>query len=687
MKKEKSNGTQIKRIKQIKTDLISENLSDLPDRQAGQHHPRSIPPDWSWVKLGDVGIVASGGTPPTKVKEYFEGKIPWITPADLTDYTDKYISRGRRNISEIGLKNSSAKLVPKGSILFSSRAPIGYVVIASNDIATNQGFKNLIPNVTVTPEFVYYYLKASKQLAERNASGTTFKEISAKSFANLPIPLPPLPVQHKIVEKIEELFSELDSGVANLRKAKEQIKTYRQSVLAYSFSGRLIKNEELIIKNLSAVHLEDEKSSSNSSLFTIHSSLPKGWKWVKLGKVCSKIQDGSHFSPKKQYSQKSKDRYLYLTSKNIRNNYLDLSDITYIEREFHNSIYYRCNPEYGDVLLTKDGANTGNVTINSLTEEFSLLSSVCLLKPKKENLTSEFLKYYLQSPIGSKKITGAMTGTAIKRIILRTIKEAEIILPSLDTQHQIVSEIERRFSVADKLEQTIDESLKKAEQLKQSILKKAFEGKLIKNEIEEEKEKELTPFQLMQIVGAIINNLEEYNIHKGEMIIAKYLYLLQKLYGIRIGLKYGRWHFGPYAPKLKKLLTSPQGFFQQVGKGTKSYYAIKKKEQLFKYRNNLVAEVNEHFPKLIELFSKAKDSAKRDHKIELLATVSKIIEDFETLDHDSVYERMSEWETNKEITGYCNKAEKFSKDETMNCIEFIKKKEWDKILLQQETVE
>lgn len=418
---------------------------------------RSLPQNWHIVKLGDVGQVVAGGTPSTKIPEYFDGEIAWITPADLTGYVQKYISKGRRNISNEGLRNSSARIVPKGSILFSSRAPIGYVAIALNDICTNQGFKNLIPNKKVNSEFVYYYLKSAKQLAEENASGTTFKEISAKNFAKLPIPLPPLSEQKKIVEKIEELFSGLDSGIASLKKAKEQIKLYRQSVLASAFNGKLIGNGNI-----------DEKTG-----------LPEAWKWVSLGEVCDKIQDGSHFSPKKSYNQKTNGTYLYITSQNIRNNYLDLQNVTYVDSEFHNSIYPRCNPVYGDVLLTKDGANTGNVTINTLKEEFSLLSSVCLIKPNKNQIGSVFIKYYLQSPSGFKAVTGAMTGTAIKRIILKNVKVAKIILPPLSDQTKIVEEIEKRFSEADNLEKAIDESLKKSEALRQSISKQAFEGKLV----------------------------------------------------------------------------------------------------------------------------------------------------------------------------------------------------------------
>src|SRR5436190_2891464 len=145
----------------------------------------SLPPTWRILKLSDVGKIVSGGTPSTIEMSYWSDEIAWITPADLSGYAGKYISKGKKSISKKGLSNSSARLLPQGSVLFSSRAPIGYVAIASNELATNQGFKNIIPFPKVDSTFLYYYLKGSKQLAEKFASGTTFKEISGTKFSQL----------------------------------------------------------------------------------------------------------------------------------------------------------------------------------------------------------------------------------------------------------------------------------------------------------------------------------------------------------------------------------------------------------------------------------------------------------------------------------------------------------------------
>ncbi|HMO73161.1 MAG TPA: restriction endonuclease subunit S, partial [Paracoccaceae bacterium] len=188
-----------------------------------------LPPSWRMATLKDIGEIVSGGTPSTKDSANFDGAIPWVTPADLTGYTAKLISRGRRNISKQGLGQSSARILPKGAVLFSSRAPIGYVAIAAGELATNQGFKNLILTPNVEPDYVYFYLRNAKRLAEAHASGTTFKEISGARFAQLPIPVPPLAEQRRIVERIETLFARLEKGEEAVRQVQGLLRRYRQS--------------------------------------------------------------------------------------------------------------------------------------------------------------------------------------------------------------------------------------------------------------------------------------------------------------------------------------------------------------------------------------------------------------------------------------------------------------------------
>jgi type I restriction enzyme S subunit len=204
-----------------------------------------LPKGWEVKKLGEVGEIVSGGTPSTKIPEYWGGKISWITPADLSGYQNKIIFHGKKSITETGLKNSSTRLIRKGSVLFSSRAPIGYVVVAGNELCTNQGFKSIVPNEFILSEYLFYYLKSSKQKAEKVASGTTFKEISLKAFSQLEIPIPPLPEQQKIVAILESKLTICDAIEETIKTSIKQGEALRQSILKKAFEGELINKKNV----------------------------------------------------------------------------------------------------------------------------------------------------------------------------------------------------------------------------------------------------------------------------------------------------------------------------------------------------------------------------------------------------------------------------------------------------------
>ena len=140
-----------------------------------------LPDGWFFTNLGTISNIIGGGTPKSSEESNFcqpPNGIPWLTPADLSGYKEKYISNGRRNLTEHGYSSCSAKLVPQDTILFSSRAPIGYVAMAKRPITTNQGFRSIVPVVDISASFLYYFMKESKNKVERLASGSTFKEIS-----------------------------------------------------------------------------------------------------------------------------------------------------------------------------------------------------------------------------------------------------------------------------------------------------------------------------------------------------------------------------------------------------------------------------------------------------------------------------------------------------------------------------
>ncbi|KEZ23379.1 EcoKI restriction-modification system protein HsdS [Glaesserella parasuis] len=177
---------------------------------------------WELKKLSEVADIIGGATPKSDVDEYFNGDIPWITPKDLSGYKNRYISKGERNITKLGLENSSAKLLPKGAVLFTSRAPIGYVAIADNEVSTNQGFKSLVLKDGNIPEFFYYLLKHNIPLFEARATGSTFKEVSGQVVKNTELLIPSIDIQKKIVDLVSPLDEKIELNT-QINQTLEQI--------------------------------------------------------------------------------------------------------------------------------------------------------------------------------------------------------------------------------------------------------------------------------------------------------------------------------------------------------------------------------------------------------------------------------------------------------------------------------
>lgn len=179
-------------------------------------------PKWREVKISDLGDVVGGATPSTSRDDYYNGEIPWITPKDLSDHKSRFINRGERNITLEGLRSCSTQILPKNTVLFSSRAPIGYVAIAANDLCTNQGFKSVIPNDKTDFMFLFYLLKYNKDAIENMASGTTFKEVSGATMRKIVVRVPDLETQKKIAKVLSALDDKIELNNQINKNLEEQ---------------------------------------------------------------------------------------------------------------------------------------------------------------------------------------------------------------------------------------------------------------------------------------------------------------------------------------------------------------------------------------------------------------------------------------------------------------------------------
>lgn len=248
-----------------------------------------IPEWWIETTLGEIVEVKSWSTPSTKEESYWDWDISWITPKDLSSYNKRFIDRWEKNITELWLKKSSAQLLPKNTVLFSSRAPIWYVAIANKELTTNQWFKNLVcDEINSHFMFFYYRLKNKKNFIEWLASWSTFSEISWTWMKNLPILLPPLPEQ----KAIAGVLSSFDDKIELLRAENQTLEEMGQTLFKEWFISPLAPWRG----NWTAKNSSDSKKEK-SPLGDLGAELPDGWKVGKLGDIIEFIIDNRWKTP------------------------------------------------------------------------------------------------------------------------------------------------------------------------------------------------------------------------------------------------------------------------------------------------------------------------------------------------------------------------------------------------------
>lgn len=303
--------------------------------------------EWIECRISDIGTVVGGATPSTKkIENYIGGEIAWITPKDLSLFSGRYIERGERNITETGLKSCSTQLLPKNAVLFSSRAPIGYVAIAANELCTNQGFKSVIPNENTDPLFLFYLLKYNKEIIERMGSGTTFKEVSGKTMKNIIVKVP---TNKKVQEKISSILGVIDDKIEKNQEINNNLE--QQAIALYE--NTFCTPSNIAMKHISLSDLMDYSGGSQ----------PPASKFIFMKR------DG------------------YIRFVQIRDYDTD-SHITYIPESAKNKL---C--EEHDIMIARYGASLGRICFG-----INGAYNVALAKvfPKKSYFR-EFLRCYLSS--------------------------------------------------------------------------------------------------------------------------------------------------------------------------------------------------------------------------------------------------------------------------------------------------
>ena len=215
---------------------INDNLEQQAQSYFQELFVDNADPEWTTGTISDLGTVVGGSTPSKAKPEYYtESGIAWITPKDLSNNKSKFVSHGENDITELGLRNSSASIMPEGTVLFSSRAPIGYIAIAAGEVTTNQGFKSVVPKPEIGTPFVYFFLKNTLPVIEGMASGSTFKEVSGSTMKNVPAVIP----DAETLAKFSDFCAPIFAQQRILEEQNQSLATLRDNLLPKLMSGEI----------------------------------------------------------------------------------------------------------------------------------------------------------------------------------------------------------------------------------------------------------------------------------------------------------------------------------------------------------------------------------------------------------------------------------------------------------------
>ena len=462
----------------------------------------NLPHGWTRLTMGEVGRWFGGGTPSkANPRFWIGGKIPWVSPKDMKF---DLITDAQDHITEDAVAQSATNLVEEGSILIVVRSGILQhtlpVAVASRQVALNQDLKAVKPRENIRSDYLALALKAFERdiLHTCTKTGTTVQSLELPVFLRFQIPVAPLPEQRRIVAEIEKQFTRLEAGVTALRRVQANLKRYRAAVLESACEGRLVPTEAELSKTgnrkapfetgealLTRILTERRKNWQGRSQYKEPVApetetlppLPHGWTVASVDQLSGHITSGS-----RDWSQfYDKGTGTFILAQNVRPMRLDLSERQSVDAPKGDAETERTRVRRSDILVTIVGAKTGDVCrVPSELDDHFVCQSVALLRPVLQDF-AKFTEMYLASQEnGQAQWKRFIYGQGRPHLSFEQLRMTAIALPPLAEQTRIVAEVERRLSVVEELEAVVYANLQRATRLRQSILQKAFTGKLTK---------------------------------------------------------------------------------------------------------------------------------------------------------------------------------------------------------------
>jgi type I restriction enzyme S subunit len=397
---------------------------------------------WQRKAIGEVCDVVNGGTPKTGITEYWDGQHQWITPAEMGKRATPYVDQTERTITDAGMQNSSARLLPKQSVILSSRAPIGHLVINTVPMATNQGCKGLIPSSELDCKYLYYYLASIVPLLNELGTGATFKELSGGKLKEVPVPVAPFPEQQRIVTILDEAFEGIATANANAEK-----------------------------------NLQNARAIFESHLDTVLSRSSAGYFATTLGAEVD-LLPGYAF-PSGGYTD-AIDAVRLLRGDNIMQGYFRWEEAKGWPSGDCES-YSRFTLQEGDVVIAMDrpwvkaGLKRAQICAEDLP---ALLVQRTSRLRSLGRIRMDFLSHLTGSQAFSRHLLEVQTGIGVPHISGKQIESFKFMLPPLSDQGSIANTLNDLLANTQRLEEIYEEKLTTLDELKKSLLHRAFSGGL-----------------------------------------------------------------------------------------------------------------------------------------------------------------------------------------------------------------
>ena len=429
-----------------------------------------IPKEWKVSKLKYHFNIKSGATPKSEIKEYWDGNLDWYTPVDLGE--TKFLNNSKRKITEAGLKSCSANIIKAGSIIMSSRAPIGSVSIAVNDFTTNQGCKSLEFKGNMINNFIYYYILISKRNLENLGSGTTFLEISGTTFSNYQVPYLKIQEQQKIADFLDKKCEEFDSVIAKKEILINKLGEAKKSLISEVVTGKVKVIEK---ENGEYRIIKREAHEMKDSGVEWLGMIPKEW-------GTSKIKYNTYVKGRIGWQGLKSDEFIevgahLVTGTDFKNNSINWETCYRISEERYKeapAIHLR----NGDLLITKDGTIGKLAIVENCPEQAVLNSGVFVTRCLNLDYLTKFMFYILDSKMFSTYIDINKTGSTIVHLYQETFVKFSYPLPNLNIQKNIIKYLDEKCSQFDLTIGKQKESIEKLKSAKQSLISEAVTGKI-----------------------------------------------------------------------------------------------------------------------------------------------------------------------------------------------------------------